>query len=309
MKRSVLILSAALWLAGCASPPPAPTNAPVNRPTSVQPTLAPASATPRPAPAATPTAVDPASIPLLAQAQAANLERYQFAIEHGAQFVPTSDGRSFYLWWIPPGFDQAARRPVIVTLHGHASWALDGFYLWQPYAAQRGYAILALQWWFGGGETTADYYQPVQMYPLLTTALTDYHVQPGQAVLHGFSRGSTNTYALAALDRPHAQAFGLIISNSGGAAADYPPNAEILQGRQGPQPFQGAHWVMYCGEKDPNPERDGCPAMRAARDFVTQYGATVELLIDDPAGDHGGFHRNADNVNAALDVADRVLGK
>jgi hypothetical protein len=57
---------------------------------------------------------------------------------------------------------------------------------------------------------------------------------------------------------------------------------------------------MYCGEKDPEPNRDGCPAMTAAKSWVTQYGASVKLLIDDPVGDHTGFMTNSANVNAAL---------
>jgi hypothetical protein len=36
------------------------------------------------------------------------------------------------------------------------------------------------------------------------------------------------------------------------------------------------------------------------RDWVTGYGATVQLFIDDPNGDHGGFMLNAANVESAL---------
>lgn len=256
-----------------------------------------------------PARVDLDSQPLFKQARQANPERYEFAVEQGAQFAPTPDGKSFYVLWTPPGFSKAQLRPMIITLHGHASWAFDEFFLWYPYAEQRGYGIMALQWWFGGGEAIHDYYLPQEMYPVFERVLLDLAIAPGTALLHGFSRGSANSYALTALDRQQRQFIGLTISNAGGLARDFAPNLDILNGRFGAMPFQGAHWVMYCGGQDPNPDRDGCQAMQAARDVVTGYGAIVDLFIQDPTGDHGGFQRNPANVNQALDVFDRLIGK
>jgi len=261
-----------------------------------------------PAPPATSKVSALESLPLFQQAQTASPERYQYAIEQGAQILPTTDGKSFYLWWLPPGSDPANPPPMIVTLHGHASWALDEFFLWHPYAAERGFGVLALQWWFGGGESSADYYQPDEMYPLIENILSANRVQPQTVLLHGFSRGSANSYGLTALDRKSGRNFFLLtVSNAGGAARDFPINQAIDAGEFGVQPFAGAHWVLVCGMNDPNPERDGCPAMRATRDWITHHGGAVDLLIEDPQGDHGAFHRNPDNVNAALDVFARLL--
>src|SRR5262245_37397427 len=67
---------------------------------------------------------------LLAQARAANPQRYQLALDAGAQIVPTPDGRSFALVWLPSGAATTPTRPWIGTLHGHASWAFDEFALW-----------------------------------------------------------------------------------------------------------------------------------------------------------------------------------
>ncbi|MCX7949905.1 MAG: hypothetical protein N2509_07310 [Treponemataceae bacterium] len=251
--------------------------------------------------------VDLHSQPLFRRAKEANPERYRFAVNKGARFVPTPDGRSFYVLWTPKDFPKAPVRPMIITLHGHASWAFDEFFLWQPYAEERGYGIIALQWWFGGGEATRDYYSPYGMYPIFEQALRDQGIAPGMVLLHGYSRGSANSYALTALDRQHGRFIGLTISNAGGMAQDFPPNVDIFRGRFGAAPFKGVHWVMYCGGKDPHPHRDGCEAMERARALVTRYGATVDLFINDPTGEHGGFHRRPANVNQALDVFDKVI--
>ena len=235
---------------------------------------------------------------ILAKTQTANPVRYQFAQTKGAEIRNTSDNKAYSIWWQP---STAPPTAVIVTLHGHDSYATDEFYLWQPYAAQKNYAILALQWWFGVGETTSDYYLPQEMYPLIAALLAEKGVKPGAVLFHGYSRGSANSYAMTALDAYSGNHyFAMTLSNSGGAASDFPPNQQIVAGAYGTKPFAGIQWIMYCGEKDPDPNMNGCVGMTAAKDWVIKYGATIKLFIDDPNGDHGGFMTNASNVNAAL---------
>lgn len=252
---------------------------------------------------------DPSSLPLLTQAKAATPQRYQFALDHGAQILANPDGRSFSVLWYPSQTNTGTKAPMIVTLHGHGSWAFDEFFLWQPYAAARGYGILALQWWFGGGESSSDYYTPSELYPISECTLRAQQIQPGKALIHGFSRGSAVIYALTALDRINEKFFSLTIANAGGASQDYPPNADIASGKFGLTPFTGTHWVLFCGARDPNPDRDGCPAMHHSRDWVTQLGGTVDLLIEDVNAGHGGFHMTPVHVNESLDVFARLLGK
>lgn len=238
------------------------------------------------------------SASLLLQAKAANAVRYQFAVTNNAELRNTSDNKAFTLWWQATS---GAPSGVIVTLHGHGSYATDEFYLWQPYAQARGYAILALQWWFGGGETSADYYLPQDMYPIIASLLKEKGVVPGTVLFHGYSRGSANSYGVTALDTASGNRyFHMTLSNAGGAASDFAPNQQIAAGAYGAQPFSGVYWTMYCGELDPDPAINGCVAMKAAKEWVTKYGATVTLLIDDPVGGHGGFMTNSTNVNAAL---------
>lgn len=247
------------------------------------------------------------SASLMAQAQLAKPSRYAYTTTQGAEIRATSDNRAFTVWWQPTAGN--APNGVIVILHGHGSWAVDEFALWHPYAQTRGYAILALQWWFGAGETTADYYAPNDMYPLISRLLADKGVRTGTVLFVGYSRGSANSYAVAALDHSSTgqRYFGLVLSNAGGVAQDYPPNQAIVAGAFGPAPYAGLSWAMYCGELDPDPTMNGCPAMTAARDWVTRYGANVVLFIDDPTGDHGGFMTHSANVETALNTYATVL--
>ncbi|MCX8027365.1 MAG: hypothetical protein N3A62_05870 [Thermodesulfovibrionales bacterium] len=245
--------------------------------------------------------------PLFKKAQQATPDRYKYAVDKGAYFVPTDDGRSFYIVWTPKNFQRMQIRPMLITLHGHASWAFDEFFIWHPYAEKRGIGIIALQWWFGTGEKTQDYYSPENMYIIFNSALQQLQIKPSHVLLHGFSRGSANTYALTSIDRIKNRFIVLTISNAGGMARDFPPNNDIITGKFGSTPFRDTHWVMYCAERDPNPDRDGCRAMQTSRELVMKHGGKVELFIKDPIGDHGGFHRNPSNVNRALDVFEQLI--
>ncbi len=248
----------------------------------------------------------PVAQELFDRARASSPARYRFAVDQGAKFVATSDGRSFAIVWYPQ--DAPANAPLIVTLHGSSSWAFDELFLWRDQAVGFGYGILALQWWFGDGEFADSYYQPAELHRELRALLRQQGVGEAAALLHGFSRGAANTYAVAALDASSGDRFyAMILANSGGASADFPPNAAISQGRQGYNVFSGTYWSLFCGGADPNPDRDGCPAMRRTADWIDLYGGVVELFIEDQAAGHGGFHMSPAHIREALDAFRRNL--
>lgn len=234
---------------------------------------------------------------LLARAMASAGERVRQAERLGARIERTADGRSFALVWQP------ASKPAgwIVTLHGSGSWAYDEIVLWQPFAEKRGLGVLALQWWFGGGQRPDDYYAPQEMRRELEKLLAKDDMQGERVLLHGFSRGAANLYGLVALDGATPRPlFRSIIANAGGMAADFPLNRDVAAGRFGSAPYARTRWWLYCGGGDPNPERDGCPAMRRTRAELQRLGASI-TLSEDASGDHGGFHRRSLNVEKALD--------
>ena len=242
---------------------------------------------------------------VLQSAQEHDRERYDYALEQGVQIIPTADGRTYGLLWLPES-QNAEPPPMIVTLHGHASYAVDEFFLWHEYAVERGYGIYALQWWAGldpDHDLQDEYLLPHQMYPMMTQILCDVGARPGTALLHGFSRGSANIYGVEVFDRHTGNNFfAAIIANAGSSETDFPPTQEIDNGTFGAQPFADTHWILVCGGKDPAPDRSGCPAMQRTQTWLEGYGATIDLFIQDEQADHGVFHRNPQHVNEALDV-------
>ncbi len=244
---------------------------------------------------------------LIEQAQQEEAPRVRYALEHGAEVGLTADGKSYYLLWFPEGSDAQHPPPMITTLHGHEGCAFVDFYVWHQFLKPRGYGLLAIQWWLGTGEGIHDYLLPQEIYRVIDDVFRGLQIRPGAAMLHGFSRGAANIYAVAAMDRSlHKEYFSLFVANAGKANSDYPPTREIEQGRFGDQPLAGSQWVTYGGGQDPHPDRSGIVGMRDAGAWIQQYGGTVALAIEDPNGDHGGFHRNPRNCALALDVFDRL---
>lgn len=305
MRRlSLLSLFAAVaLLAACNGRDTSPGADRSETPGDAQPSTA-ASAPPSASPSASAspaTVFPPAVQSLLDQAKAAGRNRYLYAIDQGATVVPTSDGRSFAIVWQPDTAGDGV--PFIATIHGHAGWAFNEFFLWHQYARERGYGIVALQWWFGQGERFQDYYSPREVNRELSIILGGVGAEPGKVLFHGFSRGSANSYAVVAYDRAAGQRYyGLAIANAGKPGLDFPGNVDIESGAMGSQPLSGSKWVTFCGGKDEHPERDGCPGMREAATWIKRYGGVVLKAIEDPEADHGGFHHNAVHINAALDV-------
>lgn len=214
--------------------------------------------------------------------------------------LPSSDGRSFVLVWKAPG---TSPRRWVVSLHGSRGFATDDLALWQPSAAGREVGLVCVQWWIGSDDSSPSYYTPLQLYREIDRVLAKLGVRPGMAMLHGFSRGSANTYALAAIDAGRGQRyFSLNVASSGGVADDYPPTRAILAGDYGDRPLQGTRWVLVSGARDPAPDRDGIPAMRRTASWLQAQGASVIERIEDPTEGHGALQRNPTNARHVLEL-------
>ena len=229
---------------------------------------------------------------------------YQYAQQQGAKIVPTKDGRSFVLEWLPPGFD-VTKDPVLVSLHGHGGCATRDFQVWHKHLAKKGFAFVGIQWWYGRSMESIGYAKPRDIYPWIEEALTDLGVPRGRVIFEGFSMGSANSYAVTYLDRKQPTPyFGVTISNSGQLEEDFPPN-QLFLGAPGGHPFTGAHWIIYCGEKDP---QHGCGPMGETKTKLEGMGATIDKFIQDPSGDHGGFMKDA-QCEPALDLAKEIVSR
>lgn len=276
---------------------------PINR--NVQKTVSTSSSTQSPVSSTktTPNPVDIATLAIYQQMKTSDSQNYQSAVAKGASFSITSDNKSFWLYWKPQNWSASSPRKLIISLGGHDGYASQDFAAWYPILSNDyPFAIASLQWWFGKGEKTSDYYTPSEINKVINDFLVaNSFSQNDLIIFEGFSRGSANSYSVAALNSTNKY-FDYIISNAGGFATDYGPNKDILNGKFGNVPYANYKWVLYCGEKDPNPNTDGCPGMESTKTTIEKYGANVVLFIKDPKGTHGSFMTTLTNAKQSLDL-------
>jgi len=217
--------------------------------------------------------------------------------------IPSADGSLTHVAWKPAGRIER----WIVSLHGTGGSAKRDVEVWQKSLGgrsegphSRGVGVLAIQWWREQGNA---YMPPFDIYREIDFAASKLDIKPGNALLHGFSRGSANVYAVAAIDNGRGRKlFSLYVASSGGVALDFPPTRAILDGRFGPRPLAGTRWVTACGERDPNPERDGCPGMRRTGQWLKEQGAILLDVIEDPQSGHGALQLNPRNAERLLNL-------
>ncbi len=239
---------------------------------------------------------------------------YKFVQDKDAEIISIDDDKSFVVWWQPEDFD-VSTDTVVVSLHGHGSWATRDFEVWYPQVSKNNYAYLGLQWWFGRSLEKDGYYNDENIYELIGQVLEQKGVEPGHVIFEGFSMGSARAYAVSLYDATCSPEpyFALSIANSGPWEDDYPLYSDILDGQYGENPFEGTHWILFCGEQDYNDEgiHQGpvCDGMDHTQDVLTQLGGSVELFLKDPNGDHGSFSINSANSTKALETAETFLNE
>ncbi|MBT9583670.1 hypothetical protein IV102_09975 [bacterium] len=210
---------------------------------------------------------------------------------------PTSDGRSYVAIWQTCEWPQT----WIVSLPGSRGYAIEDLAVWQPHLRGRKVGLICLQWWLGAGDRAEDYLSPREIYREIDLTLQSLKVAAQSVVLEGFSRGSTQTFSLAALDVfAGRRYFNLIVASSGAVSENYPPTRQILDGHFGAHPLTGTRWITVAGGQDPNPDRDGIPAMRRSADWLKKQGAVVVESIEVPDSGHGALHRSSQAMGRLL---------
>lgn len=225
---------------------------------------------------------------------------YATAATLDPEYLPTSDGQSFLTVWRATGANAPKR--WIVSIHGREGFATDDLAIWSLHLKGRDVGLVTVQWWIGDDNTRESYYTPEQVYREIDRALEQLGVTPGTVLFHGFSRGSANSYAIAAIDHGRGKKyFALNVASSGSVALNYPPTRAITNGDYGDHPLRGTRWVTCAGAHDKEVE-GGIDAMRRTVAWLKEQGATVEMSIEDPNLGHGALVMNPKNAQRLLDL-------
>ena len=206
--------------------------------------------------------------------------------------VTSADGKTYFIYGAPAGQNNKETKTIIISLPGHGTTADDGYEAWKDHL-DGSFALAEFNWWRGTGEKKTDYYDPASVVLQVRAFLDKQGYESSDIViLHGFSRGSANTYAVIANDRiSRGSVFDAVISNAGKYQSDFPlVEGKTFTDAEMTQFFKGMPWVLACGGKDENPTRDGCPGMEETKTFLEAHQADVLGIVTDPNSGHGAFH-------------------
>jgi predicted esterase len=180
-------------------------------------------------------------------------------------------------------------KALIVAVHGHNGVASHEYRSWQPYAERHHLGLVAVEWQTRWGRN-AQFLSPQATYGMIRRAVAREGVAPGHVLLHGFSQGSHEAFALTQLDHAQQRLFAMTLAESGGYGG--PTGAAAGLG--------GTAWDIYCAGHDPWPDLSGCPSMRRAQTALRASGASVDRFMVDPPAGHGGFLENQKDVDLVL---------
>ncbi len=223
--------------------------------------------------------------------------------------VTSADSKTYFIYGAPAGQNNKTTKKIIISLPGHGTTADDGYVAWKNHLSGD-FALAEFNWWDGGGEKTTNYYQPSDVVMQARAFLNQQGYKSGDTViLHGFSRGSANTYAVIFQDHlKGAPVFDAVISNAGKYQSDFPLASKTPTDAEITAAFKNIPWVLACGGKDDNPDRDGCPGMAETSTFLTSHGANVVGTVTDLNGGHGAFHMSSLGLpKQALSLLDAAL--
>ncbi len=213
--------------------------------------------------------------------------------DNGGGVIPLPDGK-FFIAWFPDDWEQQSHRTLIVTLHGSGGCAERVYQWWARPAAERGYALIALQ--YARADATAEegyaFDDADQIYDNLRTVFATLQahcpLDDTVVVYHGFSRGSARSFEIALRDRAAdgMGVFDAFISDSGTGFAETEGEMPDYLETAGPDAYQGARFWLYCGGED----HDGqtCEGMKRMGPLLEERGATVDTYRYAPGG-HGVF--------------------
>ncbi len=228
---------------------------------------------------------------------------YAEVMAEGARVVNLESMNTFFVLWVPEGYEDMASRRVMVIAHGHGGTAYREVGLEMDFAKEHGYAIVAIQWWTGVDEVM---YSGQQFYEFMDIALRymeyKYHTQLDKCVLRGWSFGSEISYEVTYLDRANkANRLALTISHDGfmkrnpeemSVGKEFTQN--LYDGVYGSAAFSGTHFYLYTGDEHTE--------ITTTVQVIDNFGGVVERSVVDSGVGHDGFYLHPQYHEEAIDI-------
>lgn len=225
---------------------------------------------------------------------------FETAVNGGAKAVFMPEEKTFFTYYIPPGWKSGR---IIVSVHGTGGNPYIAIRDEFETAKQYDYLAIAVSWF----SPDRGFYKGKDLYRNILQALQFIQQKTGsdlsKVAYIGFSRGSAVSYEVAYLDAHGENLIDLFISHSGGIPSDYRvegknPNAgeddffKLLGENQlGPDVFKGKKFFLYSGDKDQawGGNNGMSKQMGYAKELIESHKGQVLEWVRDPNGGHMGL--------------------
>ncbi len=218
----------------------------------------------------------------------------------GGKLIPV-DETHYYAVWVPSSFHTAAKKIVIVNLHGTGGYAEAEWSDWHSQFADRGYAFLGLSWGAGTPTVWSDEVLYSRIKELVGMIKAHCPFDDADSWLQGFSVGSAASFAVIVRDVADLRLFRGQIAASGSTVS--PMTSGMLMfptveaAKSNPSAVRGIRSWMYCGDRDNDHGWSMCEEMPQGEDFINTHGGSA-YLYRDPTGTHHGLPGNANAYNS-----------
>lgn len=207
----------------------------------------------------------------------------------GCKVVDVPEQRTFFVYWLPDGFERFEHRRVWVMLHGEGGNACDEVLRLRRTASAEGFGLVAVQW----AREADDYMKPDAVYDAIRQALRflerNHGVDAHRCAWLGFGRAATDCLGYVVGDRIGGERFfSMFVAVSGPIDVGRRVTRDMLAGRYGVRPLEGVRFYLWSGGAD----RGGATAIRSRRSArqIGKLGGDVTLRTASHAGLDGFYY-------------------
>lgn len=214
--------------------------------------------------------------------------------ELNSKIINIENPKTFFVYWLPDGFENQTEKQVMVLLHGAKGNAYERILAMSETASEQSFGLVAIQWgWPIGKKNDFEYLNPGEVYEIISSALefleTNYKVNKHLSAWYGFSRASRHCPIYAFLDKKSGKNyFNLFIAASGSINPETPPVPELLTGKYGENPIRDSHFYLWAGVEDLKGKMP--QLLEQSKQLIEKLGGIVDIFRVG-AGGHGNFDK------------------
>jgi len=208
-------------------------------------------------------------------------EPFDFCNGIGAKVVNIAEYETFFVYYLPEGWEDLEEKKVMVLLHDSDECAYSRIQGLYESAEKYSFAIVSLQWgWRPMKNGDYKYLDQDVLYDASIMALRyleeRYDIDEDDVAWNGYGRSGGVSIAQAYYDVEKNGWFSLFMEISGGLDTSVSMVDDLIEGAYGESPIEGKSFYLWCGTADNGGLT--CEDMTLDCDLLVGMGAVVDYF-------------------------------